>query len=66
VVLIQLKGGSARLPGKSDTRRLRAVAGIYNAKAVLLARWRKGAAPRFFTLQRTNKWAAADLDKVFR
>ena len=42
VVLIQVKGGSARAPTAIDCERLRRVARLYKAKAVVLFSWNRG------------------------
>lgn len=40
IVLIQVKGGSARRPSDSDIERLRVVANYYHAKEIVLAAWK--------------------------
>jgi hypothetical protein len=57
VVLIQVKGGSARAPTASDCERLRQVARIHRAKAVVLFSWNRGNNAAFSQLNlRTLKW----------
>jgi len=56
IVLIQIKGGSARGPTPDDCRRLREVKRIYRAKEVVQFQWRKGKSSRFFALGRTLEW----------
>jgi hypothetical protein len=51
IILIQVKGGSARWPSASDIKRLRLVARRYRAKAVLLGAWRKGSQPVLYRLR---------------
>ena len=62
VVLVQVKGGGARWPTRSDVDRLRAVARHHRARAVVLAEWKKGAAPRLYRLRRVlrSEWPARD------
>ncbi len=43
MVLVQIKGGSARMPSADDCTRLQSVAKFYEAKAVVLFTWVKGA-----------------------
>ena len=50
VVLIQVKGGAARFPSADELERLRIVGTAYNAKAVLLAQWKKGMQAPFYSL----------------
>lgn len=42
IILIQIKGGGAKLPDKGEIRRLRSVAKYYGARDVVLAEWVKG------------------------
>jgi len=61
VVLIQVKGGSARAPTVSDCERLRQVARVYRAKAVVLFSWKRGNNSTFSQLNlRTLKWQPAE------
>lgn len=70
MVLLQIKGGGARLPTGKDVDRLRAVQQYHRAKAVVLVRWKKGDGPRFFELANDRAtgqapWRPADPCKVF-
>ena len=57
VVLIQVKGGSARAPTANDGERLRQVARIHRAKAVVLFSWKRGDNSTFSQLNlRTLQW----------
>jgi hypothetical protein len=56
IVLIQIKGGSARGPTQDDCRRLREVKRLYRAKDVVQFQWRKGRSAQFFVLSRTLDW----------
>lgn len=71
VILIQVKGGYAAKPTMEDGSRLRVVAKRHGACAVLLAAWKKGKAPRFYSLSRKpgagKEWAdVKDLNAIFR
>jgi len=52
VVLIQIKGGSARWPSLDDARRLAIVRRYYHARAVVLADWKRGKQPTLYRLKR--------------
>ncbi len=52
IVLIQVKGGSASWPSRSDVLRLRKVARHHRAKAIVLADWQRGRQPTLFRLKR--------------
>jgi hypothetical protein len=71
IVLIQVKGGYAARPTAEDGKRLRAVAKLHHAHAILLASWKKGTAPKFYTMRprpRANEtdWLAVeDLKTIF-
>jgi len=47
VVVVQMKGGKARMPRPSEVERLRAVARRYRAKDIVLFEWTKGQRCRF-------------------
>ena len=51
LVLIQVKGGSAPLPTADDRERLRMVSIVYRAKAVILAKWKRGREVVFYQLK---------------
>ena len=63
IILIQVKGGSARMPTKNDTLRLLKVGEYYHAKHIVLADWRKGKAPTLYSLINSswNRVEAKDL-----
>jgi hypothetical protein len=66
VVLIQMKGGSARTPTMlAERRRLRAVAKHYGARDVVLFQWRKGKSSKFFILGRELEWEETTGANVF-
>ena len=55
IILIQIKGGKARLPSPSDIRRLKAVASYYRAKHILLYEWRRQRISQFKVWDRSWK-----------
>jgi hypothetical protein len=71
IILLQIKGGSARRPDKSDIRRLKSVANYYNARAVVLAEWAKGSHLKFYWLVKPQAdpkraWGPVDPGVLFR
>jgi hypothetical protein len=64
IILIQIKGGSARSPTESDCRRLREVKRVYRARSIVQFQWRKGESSRFFVLDR-NQWKRATSQELF-
>lgn len=57
VVLIQMKGGSARGPSAEDIRRLRAVKRHYRARDIVLFEWKRGEGCTFRRLESGAKWS---------
>jgi len=66
IVLIQIKGGSARGPSANDCLRLREVAKQYRAKAVVQFQWRKAKSSSFFVLTRNMTWKPTTGEELFR
>lgn len=67
IVLVQVKGGTARSPTRQDCERLREVARHYCARSVVLFEWRKGVAWRFQTLNLGSlRWEEISGEEVFR
>lgn len=57
IILIQIKGGSARGPTHKDCARLCRVADLYGAMAIVQFQWRKGISSMFLELDRdTLQW----------
>jgi hypothetical protein len=57
IILIQIKGGSARGPTQEDCARLRRVGDLYRARAIVQFQWRKGVSSMFLELDRdTLQW----------
>lgn len=65
LILVQIKGGSARSPSKEDRTRLREVGKRYRAKAIVLFEWRKGAGANFYQLDRKLEWVQTDGKSLF-
>ena len=55
IILMQIKGGGARLPNNNDIRRLRVVAKRYNARDIVLAAWVKGRNLIFYRLGKNHR-----------
>jgi hypothetical protein len=66
IVLIQIKGGSARGPTQDDCRRLREVKRLYRAKDVVQFQWRKGKSSKYFVLGRNLNWVLSSSEELFR
>ena len=56
MILIQVKGGTARRPSAEERERLKKVAEIYSVKTILLSEWKKGSRARFFKLD-DDEWS---------
>jgi hypothetical protein len=52
IVLLQIKGGSARWPSRNDILRLRQVARHHRATEIVLADWQRGAQPTLYRMAR--------------
>ena len=67
IVLVQVKGGSARSPTQEDCVRLREVARQYDARSVVLFEWKKGVSWRFLELNRRSlRWKETSGEEVFK
>jgi hypothetical protein len=66
IVLIQIKGGTARDPTEDDCQRLREVKRFYRAKDVVQFQWRKGQSSDFFVLGRNLKWQPTSSRDLFK
>jgi hypothetical protein len=66
IILIQVKGGSARGPTASDCARLRKVARQYHARAVAQFQWKKADSSSFFVLGRGTHWEEIEPVELFR
>jgi hypothetical protein len=66
IVLIQIKGGSARGPTQDDCRRLREVKRLYRAKDVVQFQWKRGESSKFFVLGRNLNWLPSSSEELFQ
>jgi hypothetical protein len=66
IVLIQIKGGTARGPTQNDCRRLLEVKRLYRATEVVQFQWRKGESSRFFVLGRKLNWVPSSSEELFQ
>jgi hypothetical protein len=71
IILIQIKGGSAKHPDKNEIKRLKSVADYYNARDIVLAEWVKGSHLKFYWLvnsraEAKNAWREVDPGVLFR
>ena len=65
IMLIQMKGGSAKFPTPEEKKRLKAVAKYYRAKNVVLFEWKKGKRTQFYVLNRKNEWKEIKTPDLF-
>jgi hypothetical protein len=65
LILIQMKGGTARWPTDVEVRRLRAVRTRYRAKEIVLFAWQKGRGCEFYTLARSGAWRKSNSREIF-
>ena len=65
IILIQMKGGTAKTPGVEERLRLREVAKYYRAQAVVLFQWDRGRTTDFFTLNRRLEWEPSTCLDIF-
>jgi hypothetical protein len=67
MIFIQVKGGTATWPTADDVKRLRIVGARYDAKAVILAEWKKGKEAVLYRLGGDDQWAILeDPAELFR
>ncbi len=65
IVLVQIKGGSARGPTLADKQRLHEVSTYYHARAIVQFQWRNGQKSQFSVLQRSGEWKRATATEIF-
>lgn len=65
IILVQVKGGSAKNPSDEDIRRMEAVKKRYGAKMVVLSSWRKGSAAKLRVLSNGVWGDPVDPDSIF-
>ena len=64
LILVQMKGGSARKPNAAEIRRLQAVKSRYGAKDIVLFSWKKGKGCEFSKLSR-GEWKVSSPIDIF-
>ena len=65
IMVIQMKGGSAKFPTMSEKERLKAVAKYYRAKHVLLFEWKNGKRTQFYVLNNKLEWTKKTASELF-
>lgn len=65
IILIQVKGGTARGPSPDDIKRLQLVGSIYNATAIVLFEWRSKRKTGYSVLDSRGDWNATTAEKLF-
>ena len=65
IVLVQMKGGSARRPSAPEIQRLRSVARRYDAKDIVLFEWKRGDGCAFSKLGRGTEWIPSSAREIF-
>jgi len=66
IILIQVKGGSARMPTPNDICRLSKVGEYYNAHRIILSSWRKGKLPVLYNLEKNASWKLIKPEVAFK
>ncbi|MFC1744832.1 hypothetical protein ACFL35_12650 [Candidatus Riflebacteria bacterium] len=64
-ILIQMKGGSAKMPSAEEKDRLRAVAKYYKARKIVLFEWKKGEKAQFYFLGKNLQWEETTATELF-
>jgi hypothetical protein len=64
LIFIQTKGGASPRPKKEDVARLSRLAHLYQAKAVVLAEWKKGTRLQLYRLD-GHEWRGATAEEIF-
>jgi len=69
IILVQMKGGSADMPGPAEIERLKAVAARYHTKEVVLFEWRprksKGTKTCRFSVLKGDSWSPSTAAAIF-
>ena len=65
IILIQVKGGSAKSPTDSDIRRLQVVRDEYKAEGIVLFEWKDKTVAQFKELKDSGEWSATTAAKLF-
>jgi hypothetical protein len=65
IILIQMKGGSAKLPSVDELHRLRVVGKYYRAQEIVLFNWERGRRTSFSTLDTALTWRRKTSREIF-
>jgi len=65
IILIQMKGGSARRPSAIEIQRLIAVARRYRTKEIVLFAWKRAKGCRFYKLTNRGSWTLSNANEIF-
>jgi hypothetical protein len=65
IILVQMKGGSARMPSAVEIRRLMAVKSRYRAQEIILFAWKRAKSCDFYKLSRQGKWTPSSAMEIF-
>ena len=65
IILVQMKGGAARMPSRAEIHRLRAVGKRYRAKDIVLFAWKRERHCHFHRLTRANTWKPSSAAELF-
>jgi hypothetical protein len=65
IVLVQMKGGFARMPSDADVRRLVSVAQRYRAKNIVLFAWKRAQRCQFYRLTSKRTWTESSALEIF-
>ena len=65
LILIQVKGGSAKHPTSEDRERLQKVKSKYGASKIVLFEWSKAKKVGWATLDDGNEWQVASIPEIF-
>ena len=65
IILVQMKGGSARRPNVADTKRLRVVKKRYGATDIVLFTWKRGGGCKFEKLGSGDEWILSSSRELF-
>jgi hypothetical protein len=65
IILIQVKGGTAKGPTMEDIARLKLVSKQYDAKAIVLFSWKSKKIAEYRALNDNNEWVGTTAAKLF-
>ena len=65
IILIQMKGGSAKFPTLEDKQRLKKVSKHHRASNIVLFEWKRGKKSQFYVLTNKLDWKEIDAAELF-